>query len=297
MKPPMRLQPFKGVLFLMCTLVLCLIVASFATSVISGGELTPKRLRIATVIQDILLFVVPAMITALAATRYPARFLEIDRLPSLRLVLLAVATVFCSIPMIDMVVEWNESLSLPSSMASLESWMKSSEANAESITRILMSGDSVGSLIVSILIVGVLAGFSEELFFRGTFQRLMTPGHGSATVAIWVTAFIFSAIHLQFYGFFPRLLLGAYLGYLLVWSGSLWLPVLIHVINNSLVVLSTWLVEAGLMSTRIDHLGRSEASMPMAIVSLVMVACLIAATARESRLLKIKSNPDNENNL
>ena len=55
---------------------------------------------------------------------------------------------------------------------------------------------------------------------------------------IWTAAILFSAFHLQFYGFFPRMLLGAYFGYLLYWSHSIWLPIFAHFINNAIAVIT-----------------------------------------------------------
>jgi hypothetical protein len=53
-------------------------------------------------------------------------------------------------------------------------------------------------------------------------------------VAVWITAFLFSAIHLQFFTFLPRFLLGLALGYLMLWGGNIWYPVAGHFANNLL---------------------------------------------------------------
>jgi membrane protease YdiL (CAAX protease family) len=45
---------------------------------------------------------------------------------------------------------------------------------------------------------------------------------------------------MQFYGFFPRFALGVLLGYMYLWSGTLWLPILAHFINNAGAVILTW---------------------------------------------------------
>ena len=111
---------------------------------------------------------------------------------------------------------------------------------AQGAVEVLLGGTSYGDLIVGLLIVAVLAGFSEEIFFRGALQRLIMSGPLNHHLAIWLTAFIFSAFHMQFFGFFPRLVLGGYFGYLLYWSRSLWLPVIIHALNNGLVVYFSW---------------------------------------------------------
>jgi zinc transporter ZupT len=60
-------------------------------------------------------------------------------------------------------------------------------------------------------------------------------------LAIWASAGIFSAIHFQFYGFVPRVLLGALFGYLYYWSGNLLIPIFSHFINNGFIVLMVYL--------------------------------------------------------
>lgn len=195
-----------------------LIVAAVLSSIVMMREQTPATLHIATLINDIIMFVIPPVICALLYTSRPAEYLCITTVPRPAPMLIAVATMICSIPMMNMIIEWNESLSLPSSLASVESWMREAEQRAGDTIKILMGGDTAGSLVMSILTVGILAGFSEELFFRGGLQRLLVSGRINPHIAIWLTAFIFSAIHLQFFGFFPRLLLGAFFGYLLYWT-------------------------------------------------------------------------------
>ncbi len=78
------------------------------------------------------------------------------------------------------------------------------------------------------------------IFFRGALQRIMATGGVSAHAAIWIAAFVFSAFHMQFFGFLPRLLIGAFFGYLLWWSGSLWLPVCAHALNNTMALVLEW---------------------------------------------------------
>lgn len=282
----------KGIMFFICTIVLCFIVGSVMSMMIVGGGMTPARLRIATLIQDVVIFIVPAVATAVIVTRYPARFLEIDKAPGVRVMLLALAALLAMVPAMNCVISWNESLSLPGSLKGFETALRQAETNAAELTSMLMSGGSVGSLIISLLIVGLLAGFSEELFFRGTLQQLLTPGpcQSAPHLAIWITAFIFSAIHFQFFGFVPRLLLGAFFGYALYWSGSLWVPVTLHVVNNSLVVLTTWSAKAGINIVDFDEIGSSPSQWWVVVISLVVTALLIRLMAASAVNQLHKSN-------
>ena len=156
------------------------------------------------------------------------------------------------------IIEWNKSWHLPESFQSLEQFFRQLEDGAEATTNILMNGASIPSLIVSVLIVGVLAGFSEELFFRGALQRILGQTRLNIHVTIWLVAFIFSAFHFQLFGLVPRMLLGAFFGYLLWWSKSLWLPIILHVLNNSIVVIATYLDTEGTNTSDangLNHIG------------------------------------------
>jgi len=105
------------------------------------------------------------------------------------------------------------------------------------VTERLVMTDSVGNLLLNLLLIAALPAIGEEFFFRGAlhdiFKRLFRNDH----VAVWVGALLFSAGHVQFYGFFPRLLLGAFFGYLLVRTKNIWVSVLAHFANNAAVVL------------------------------------------------------------
>lgn len=228
-------------------LFICIaLVGFFISGVISSliiakfGMQSTAAMRIAAVMQSLFQLIVPAIATAMIVTRRPATFLAIDRRIDLRLLLLAAAALITATPMMNRLIALNEAVTLPDSLAWLEQSLKQMEEQAAATIAVMQGGTSVGDLIMNILIIGVLAGLGEELFFRGTFLRLMTTGRINPHVAVWTVAIVFSAVHLQFYGFVPRTLLGAYFGYLVVWTRCLWIPVIIHALNNIIYVSSEW---------------------------------------------------------
>ncbi len=257
----LRVSPGKGLFLLVCWWILLTVAASFIMSAI--GTETVTTLRWAIIIQDLAVFILPVELTMLLCSPKPSQYLGIDTSPRLTPTLWAAATAGFSIPAMNRIVAWNESIHLPSSWSGLEEVLRNSEDAAKAMTDRLMSGTSVWDLIVAILIMGVLTGFAEEMFFRGGLQRLMMSKFGNKHMAIWSAAFIFSAVHLQFFGFFPRLLMGAYFGYIYVWSGSLWLPIFAHALNNSLVVLNFWLINKGILSNNLNNLGSGDSALPI----------------------------------
>lgn len=287
-------RPGVALGLLLCLFLFCLVLAGvilpFIPKLVSRPE---AAVRIATVIQDLLVFILPAVGTAMVVTRLPARLLAVDRLPGWKYALLSLLVLIFSIPAMNLIIEWNKNWQLPESMASVEMFFRQLEEGAAATTELLMNGATVPSLIVSVLIVGVLAGFSEELFFRGTFQRILGMGRMNPHVAIWLVAFIFSAFHFQLFGFVPRMLLGAFFGYLLWWSGSLWLPVLVHVFNNSVVVIaeycSTNSPDSG--ADILENIG----SDPTSASSLISVIASLIVTVAGIWLLRRMLLKDKEN--
>lgn len=266
-----------------------LVVAGLLMDVLTHSGVTTKSLRIATVVQDILVFILPAILTAAMVTNRPDRLLETERRPDMRLLLYAVAVMIVSMPVMNAIVMWNESLTLPDSLHDVESWMRMTEENARRSVETLLGGSTVGDLVVSIFLIGILAGLSEEIYFRGTMQRLLASEKLNAHSAIWITAIIFSIFHFQFFGFFPRLILGAFFGYLLYWSGSLWLPVAVHALNNTIVVVTSWYTKINPDSSiaGVDRIGTD--SLSLMSFSIVLSAVFLYALSRRSSRLKNKS--------
>lgn len=280
---PLAVKPGLALAMLGCLFIFFLMVTSFLVQfIVTKIPDSTAALRIASVLQDILIFILPAIVTALLSTRLPARFLMIEHAPKLTSVVMTLFILLASIPAMNMIVEWNNSISLPQSLKGVEEAMRAMEDNAQTSIKQLIGSPTVGGLIISILIVGLFAGFSEELLFRGALQRLFSF-RMNTHVAIWLAAFIFSAFHLQFYGFIPRLLLGAFFGYLVVWSGSLWLPIIAHIFNNSLVVIAGWLTESKTMESDINNLGTNLADttdIVLVVVSIILVSAGIYSLRR-----------------
>ena len=129
---------------------------------------------------------------------------------------------------------------LPGWLSGLENWMTEQEDKADKTIDMLIASKTAGTMIVNIFNIALLPAISEELFFRGVFQKIFGKLFRSGHIAIWITAFLFFAIHLQFIGFIPRFILGLVFGYLFFWSGTLWLPIISHFVNNAVPVIVTF---------------------------------------------------------
>lgn len=274
---------------LLLTFVIGLVVTGLAGGLLlnmGGPDKAVAMSRIATVIQDIFMLIMPALVTALIVTRQPVKLLALGRMPSAGRVLIAIAVMLVASPAMSWIIELNSSIQLPESLAALEQKMRAMEDSAQATLDFMLGAHTPANLFVNILLIGLLAGFSEELFFRGALQRLINSTGLSATAAIWISAIIFSAIHMQFYGFVPRMLLGVYFGYLLVWSGSVWLPVIVHAFNNSMFLVLKYMTGNG------DPSIGAEGSMESVIA---IIASVLATAAGLILLYKTRDRQVSDN--
>ncbi|MFG6386481.1 MAG: CPBP family intramembrane metalloprotease [Muribaculaceae bacterium] len=262
--------PGRRILMLLLTYIVGFVVTGFAASLLlkigSGGK-ELAMLRISAVVQDIFMFILPPVITALIITRQPVKLLALGKGPTLTMLLMAVAVMIVSSPFMSWIIELNQSIHLPESLATVEAAMRTMEDNAASAVESMLGPSTPGNLIVNVLLIGIMAGFSEELFFRGGLQRLLSTTRMSPWAAVWISAIVFSALHMQFFGFVPRMLLGAFFGYLLVWSGSVWLPIALHAFNNSMFVILKQVTGSGEPS-----LGGAESSWYTILISAILTA-------------------------
>lgn len=167
----------------------------------------------------------------------------------------------------------NQSMQLPAALKGVEDFMRNMEDSLSGMTEFLTTFNSVGELILAFLVIAVIAGVGEELIFRGLIQRKLYLATKNPHVAIWVAAFIFSAIHFQFYGFLPRLMLGAMFGYFYYFTGNIWVPIVAHIFNNGLALILLYLAHQKLISKDIEEMD--NVPFPAAITSVILAIGLL----------------------
>lgn len=170
-------------------------------------------------------------------------------------------------------IEWNANMHLPEFLKGLEEWARKKEDLAEEVTKLMTHFDSFGELILAVVVIAVIPAVGEELVFRGLIQNEMMRATKRSHLSIWIAAALFSAIHVQFFGFIPRLLLGALFGYLYYWSGSLSISMVAHFVNNGFQVVGLYLYQQGTSDFNMDE----ETSLPwtMIIFSTLITAALL----------------------
>ena len=268
-------------LLLLCIMGFGLIVASVATLLV----IKQSMLAMLT-IQDIFAFILPAVVAMALFYLRPLHVMGLDRMPSLKALAVVVVFYLVSLPAMNWLVDFNGSMVLPSWMSGVEEAMRQAEDMAADATKQILDINTIPQLLFCLFVVGLMAGLSEEMLFRGAMQRTMQDSRLGAHTAIWVTAIVFSAFHMQFFGFLPRMLLGAWLGYLFVWTRSLWVPIIAHTLNNSTVVVMSYLAGKGVVPEGFgDNLGLpADGAFPwMATASLVLSIAIALWAARSFR--------------
>jgi uncharacterized protein len=160
--------------------------------------------------------------------------------------------------------------------------MKESEAQAMKITEAFLKMETTQDLLINLLVIAVVPAIGEELLFRGVLQRLFQELTKNIHLTVFLSAAIFSAIHMQFYGFLPRMFLGVLFGYMLVWTGNIWVPVLAHFINNGAAVFFAWLASKNEMPFNQDTIGAESGDLAVAIGSALAVIMLMMLMKKQS---------------
>jgi membrane protease YdiL (CAAX protease family) len=286
------LTPFTRILF-----AILLIISSFAVTFFLGmamasplfgvgmkdilsalsdfeNPVTLKLLKYFQVIQSFGLFIFPSLLAGYFFERSSKRYLCLDKPSKWLIYLLTLVLMLASLPLINWMVSVNDMMKLPEFLRGMEEWMKATEKEAAKLTEAFMQMPTVGSFLFNMLMIAVLPAIGEEFMFRGLIQRLLKEWLGNIHVAILIAALLFSAMHMQFYGFLPRLMLGIVFGYLFYWTGSLWIPIFAHFIQNGLVVTVTYLGQQGIIGGDYENFG-STGNILVILVSLIISAFIL----------------------
>ena len=200
-----------------------------------------NALKIIQLFSSIGLFIVPPLIYAKLVSESPFIELGINAITNFKSIILTVLIMLMVMPFLSFTIDINSKLILPEFMSAIEEWMKQSEEQSMLLISSFLKMDNFLDFLFIFLLVAILPAVGEELLFRGVLQKLFIKWTKKYHLGIWVTAILFSALHMQFYGFLPRLILGVMFGYLFFWSKSLWLPIIAHLLNNGSVVIAAYI--------------------------------------------------------
>ena len=256
--PMVKLPFFEGqnrfvqILIFLALIVGCMVVASVlgvvVASIFYGFGIPANALdqaayyRILQSFGSVGTFMLPPLFFSYLSERKWFSYNRMNRAPGYTMSNIVIVMSLVLLPIVWILADWNEGWKLPEALAGLDEWMRRMDEQNSELVKLMSRDSRIGILLINIFVMAMLPAVGEELMFRGTIQPFLQKWTKSPHWAIWITAFIFSAIHFQISGFIPRMLIGAYLGYLCYWSGSLWLPILAHFMHNSMSILSDFVM-------------------------------------------------------
>lgn len=268
------MSPGAKFFFLILLIILCLfVVLAIGMSIAvpffgnnleallqTSGKLDPVQIpfmKYVQIVSQIGTFIVPVIVYSRLVEGNPMNYLRLSAAPHPLTVFLTISLFIISIPATNYLLQLNQALDLPASMADFEQRVKEMEKNAEVMTLAFLETSNFQGFLVNMLMIAILPAIGEELLFRGALTRIFFEWSRNIHVAVLISSLVFTMMHMQFYGLLPRFVLGYMLGYLFVWSGNLWVPMIAHFLNNGIVVVAAYLSESGQISLDIRDFGNT----------------------------------------
>ena len=252
-----------------------------------GSEAGIAAFRVVQALNSIGLFLAPPLLLARFTDPKPSVYLGLSGKLPVKPLLYSMLMVVAAIPFINWMAEINAEMHLPAFLSDTEQWMRSRETSATFLTETFMNVSSVSALFANLLVAAVIPGIGEELFFRGVLQPFLAGDKKRNHTAVWLTAFIFAALHMQFFSFFPRLFLGVFLGYLYVYTKRLWVPILVHIFNNAFAVVLTFLSYNYYRPGQLDKAGCNTSDWWLTVLSAVLVTLLLWRIFKKKEVLTV----------
>ncbi|MEO5650130.1 MAG: type II CAAX endopeptidase family protein [Ginsengibacter sp.] len=192
-------------------------------------------------VSTLFMFFLPVYFFALICYRNPSQFIGFKMPFNRRQFLWMIGILVITFPLSGALAELTKILPIPKNW---ETKFKAMEASRAAQEAALININTFSKYIISLIVIGILPGIFEEVCFRGGLQNILTRWFKGPWAAILLTAFLFSIIHLSFYGFFVRFALGIILGLIFYYSGSLWLAIIFHFFYNGLQVTALYLTSS-----------------------------------------------------
>jgi membrane protease YdiL (CAAX protease family) len=218
-------------------------------------ELTDWQLKFYQFFQTFGFFVIPGIFLFWIFSTPKENFFNVSLHFNSKAVIFTVVAFLACFPFINWLVNLNESLHLPKILNNFEIQLRNSDQSLNSLSGRLTESDNPFELLVTLVIIAILPSIGEEFIFRGVFQRIFNELTRNIHVSVLLTAVLFSSFHGEFFSFIPRLFLGIFLGYLMVWGKSIWLPVIGHFIFNSMGIIISYLYQHGFITISPSELG------------------------------------------
>ena len=250
---------------------------------LSNSTTELNTLRISQIISQLFVFILPPLLYALFVKDKPSEYLGFKKIPLWSLT--GIIMMYAILPINNVFAEWNASIRLPESMKAIEDLMKSLQEQATIITEKMLNVNDISGLIINLIMIAGLAAFGEELLFRSILQSFLIKRTRNAHIGIFIASCIFSFIHFEFYGFAPRLVLGMLLGYMFYFSGTIWVPMIMHFVNNGTAVILYYLNNKGITNIDVESFGKTEL-LPLFVSIAVMITLFMFVIKQHNKSIE-----------
>lgn len=259
----------------------------------SGAGFAAQDIPMARMLQIFLslgLFAFPPVVFALLTKPRDWGFFRVNKFPDGKLLALTVLLAGFSLPVVAWALEVNQAYHFPPAFQQFENYLRDMEGQNTEFLQMMLNMESNAAFLMNFLMIAIIPPVAEELLFRGTMQQLLQKQVGPH-VAILLTGAFFSFIHMEFYGFLPRMMLGVLFGYLFLWSGSLWVPIFAHFLHNGLQIAMLFLFQRGIIKLDIEQMDSFPPFVTMGATVLLFVTLSIFD------FVSRKQNPDDGKRL
>lgn len=300
---------FGWFLFIVLLSFLFSLFVSFLVVILSHQDLTSLSntsafiqagnihlLKYLQIIQSVFLFVIPPVIFAFFVTKKPRTWLQINKGISWQTLILLFLLMLSMFPVTNFLAEINQTIQLPDFLSGVYDWMLKKEQELAVITEQFLKADSFGEFSLNFIMIALIPAIGEELLFRGVLQKIFSNWTKNVHWGIFIAAFLFSAIHMQFLTFLPRFFLGIVFGYLLVWTRSLWVPILAHFFNNGFAVIVSYLTQKQNIGEDVENIGQSNNFFWLSLFNLLIVSLLLFFIYKFETGIKFKESENKFDN-
>jgi uncharacterized protein len=236
-----------------------------------------NAIKVMQVVSTVIIFFVPALITARIASSRPFQRLGFYSSVKFNRAVLAALIMLSVLPLVGFLADVNKAVPIS---ASLKKMFDALESQYAEQVKLMATFKTTTDYFIALFIIAFLPAIVEEVFFRGGMQNILMRWFKIPWLVIFITSFIFSAVHFSWYGFIPRLTLGMALGGIFYYTGNLWYSIIAHFFNNALMV--SILYWQFLKYKKIDMEMGESAPWWAGVISLVVVVGLFLLLKRIS---------------
>jgi membrane protease YdiL (CAAX protease family) len=202
----------------------------------------PKNVQISRFVQAVGAFFMlglPAIIFGIIVNKKPFNYLGFSTQFNYKQLLIVLLLLLASFFVVGSLAEVNQAIPISKN---LQVTFKKLEDEYSKQVLALAQMNSAADYLLSLIILALLPAIFEEMFFRGAFQQVMISLTMNIFIGIFITSIFFSAIHLSYYAFLPRVFLGILLGYIFYYSKNIWLSIFLHFCNNAFVITQMYIL-------------------------------------------------------